>query len=181
MKIRNYGPFVHPFQKKNCSFCCHPLLSHNYQHFGRNLYQNWISNNDVRYFELPNIQHIHQRENTLSVSPLTLVWKRVWFLFLTWISTLTCAQDYLLKISETTINSYKGHPAHKPLYLQTDDNNRPKNIMRTWNAWMFRPLFSFKNRIVYHPSMTYDLCDMVRTIWAWSFPNMWSLHFSRVG
>jgi hypothetical protein len=42
--------------------------------------------------------------------------------FLTWISTLTCAQDYLLKISETPINPYKGHPARKPLYLQTDDN-----------------------------------------------------------
>ena len=126
MKTRKYGPFVHQFQKQNCSFCCHPLLSHNYQHFGRKLYHNWISNNDVRYFELPNIQHIHQTENTLYFPLWPLAWKRVWFQFLTWISTLTCAQDYLLKISETTINSYKGHPAHKPLYLQTTTTTDPK-------------------------------------------------------
>jgi hypothetical protein len=133
---------------------------------------------DILNFQTYNI---YIRQKTPFRFPLwPLVWKRVWFLFLTWISTLTCAQDYLLKISETTINSYKGHPAHKPLYLQTDDN-RPKNIMRMWNAWMFRPLFSFKNRIMHHPSMTYDLCDMVRTIWTWSFPTMWSLIFFRVG
>ena len=112
---------------------------------------------DILNFQTYNI---YIREKTpFLFPPWPLVWKRVWFLFITWISTLTCAQDYLLKISETTISSYNDHPVHKPLYLQTDDNNRHKNIMRMWNAWMFRPLFSFKNRIMHHPN-NYDLWTM---------------------
>ena len=56
--------------------------------------------------------------------PFPHVWKRVIFQFLTGIPTSICAQDHLVILSQASVNSYKGHPALKPLCLQTADNNR---------------------------------------------------------
>ena len=129
-----------------------------------------------------NYKHsIHKSERKLHFcfSLCYLVWKRVRFQFLNGIPTLTCVQDHLVILSQALVSSFKGHPARKPLCLQTN-NNWPITSCDREMLECSDHCSLLKNIIKHNPSMTYDLCDMFRTTWTWSFATICSLHFSNI-